>query len=154
MDSGSTKKIALISIHPEFVEKIFNGTKRVEFRKRTSDVVSIFFVYATAPVCKIVGFFEVKEIHRSSPKLIWDKFFNVAGIDSKRFFDYYSDCTEAVAIEIKKFYKFKSEYGIQELVGLKAPPQSYAFVPMDDIPRIKKEIKKSNRQIKEVVEAF
>jgi predicted transcriptional regulator len=154
MDSGSTKKIALISIHPEFVEKISNGTKRVEFRKRTSDVVSIYFVYSTAPIQKIVGFFEVKEIHRDTPKSIWNKFFNVAGIDSKRYFEYYSDYNEAVAIEIKKFYKFNTEFEIHDLIGLKSPPQSYAFVPMDDIPRIKKEIKKSNRQIREVVEAF
>lgn len=154
MDSGSTKKIALISIHPEFVGKISNGIKRVEFRKRTSDDVIFFFVYATAPIQKIVGFFEVKEIHRDSPKSIWNKFFNVAGIDSKRYFEYYSGCDEAVAIEIKKFYKFEYDFDIKDLVGFKTPPQSYAFVPRGDLPRIKKEINKSNRLIKEVVASF
>lgn len=154
MDSGSTKKVALISIHPEFVEKISNGTKRVEFRKRTSNVVSIYFVYATSPVQKIVGFFEVKEIHRDSPKSIWKKYFDVAGIDSKRYFEYYSNCEEAVAIEIKKFYKFENDFKIHELVGFKVPPQSYAFLSEDDIPRIKKEIMKSNNFIKQVIKSF
>ena len=50
----------LLSIKPEFSEKIFNETKKYEFRKRVArKKVEKIVVYATSPVKKIVGEVEV-----------------------------------------------------------------------------------------------
>ena len=65
---------ALLSIKPEFVEKIFSGEKRFEFRKSAfREDVSRVVVYATSPVCRIVGEFEVEDILQASPRQLWQK---------------------------------------------------------------------------------
>ena len=61
-------RAALISIHPEHVERIFSGVKRLEFRRRwTSRSVETLFIYATAPVQRIVGFVKVARVTQGTP---------------------------------------------------------------------------------------
>ena len=60
---------ALLSIKPEYAEKILKGEKLFEFRKVAfAQEVSKIFIYATSPVCRIVGEFEVGGIIKDSPK--------------------------------------------------------------------------------------
>lgn len=59
----------VMSIHPKHAEAILNGTKTVEFRKtRPRKPFGMVIVYATAPVKRIVGQFEVSEIIAEPPK--------------------------------------------------------------------------------------
>ena len=52
--------VILLSIKPEYCKKIFEGTKKYEFRKHLAqnDVEKIV-VYSTAPEKKVVGEIEV-----------------------------------------------------------------------------------------------
>ena len=53
----------LISIKPEYVEKIFNGEKKWEYRRKTPNTdVKKMVIYATAPVSAVVGEAEIKSI--------------------------------------------------------------------------------------------
>ena len=63
MDSPTARNVALLSIHPEFVERIFDGTKTIELRRISlpSELKHVV-VYSTAPIMKIAGFFDVEEI--------------------------------------------------------------------------------------------
>ena len=46
----------LISINPQHVENIFNGTKKYEYRKiRCKQDVDKIIIYSTYPIKKIVG---------------------------------------------------------------------------------------------------
>ena len=64
---------ALLSIKPEFIEKIFSGEKQVEFRKSCfKEDVQTVVVYATMPVGKIVGEFEIETILSDSPEELWE----------------------------------------------------------------------------------
>jgi predicted transcriptional regulator len=75
-----------MSIHPEFVRLILNGNKKVEFRKiRFSMNISYVVIYATLPIKKIVGYFEVKNINTASPDELWRSYENIAGIEKERF---------------------------------------------------------------------
>ena len=50
----------ILSIKPEFANKIFNGTKKFEFRRtlfKKKEVKKIV-VYASAPISKVIGEFE------------------------------------------------------------------------------------------------
>jgi hypothetical protein len=51
----------LLSIKPEFVEKIFSGLKKYEFRRVIfkSKSVSRVVIYASSPVQRVVGEFAV-----------------------------------------------------------------------------------------------
>ncbi|MGJ0484714.1 MAG: ASCH domain-containing protein [Methylomicrobium sp.] len=66
--------IALFSIKPEYVEKIFSGEKLYEYRKTIfKNNVKKIVIYCTKPVGKIVGEFEVDDVLADCPKSIWKK---------------------------------------------------------------------------------
>jgi len=54
----------LLSIKPEFADKIFDGTKKYEFRRRIfkKEGVKKVIVYVTSPVQKIIGEFLIESI--------------------------------------------------------------------------------------------
>ena len=57
----------LLSIKPEYVDAIFAGSKHYEFRRRifaNRDIERII-VYASSPVQRVVGEFEIDEIIES-----------------------------------------------------------------------------------------
>ena len=67
-------KTALFSIRPEYVEKIFNGTKKFEYRKQPNRIpISKILIYETAPIMKIVGEAEVEKVLVDTPEVIWEK---------------------------------------------------------------------------------
>lgn len=53
----------LLSIKPEFANKIFDGTKKFEFRKsifKNKDVTTVV-VYVSSTIEKIIGEFEIEK---------------------------------------------------------------------------------------------
>ncbi len=80
----------LLSIKPEFAEKIFNGSKRFEFRRmifKNRDVSKVV-VYASAPISKVIGEFEVDHIIQKGLDELWNETKDFSGI-SKDYFDKY-----------------------------------------------------------------
>ena len=64
----------LISINPEHVENIFNGTKKYEYRKiKCKQDIDKIIIYSTSPIMKIVGEAKVEEILEGSPEKILQK---------------------------------------------------------------------------------
>lgn len=63
----------LLSIKPEFADKIFNGTKKYEFRKnifKNKDVDTVV-VYASSPWKYIIGEFKIDAILCGNVDSIW-----------------------------------------------------------------------------------
>ena len=61
----------LLSIKPEYVEKIFSKEKKYEFRKsifKNPNIKSII-IYSSSPVKKVVGEFEIENIIQDTPKV-------------------------------------------------------------------------------------
>ena len=53
----------ILSIKPEFVEKIFSGEKQYEYRKVLfKQKVDTVYIYASRPISKIVGEFKIEKI--------------------------------------------------------------------------------------------
>ena len=72
----------VLSIKPQFANKIFDGTKKFEFRKaifKNQNVTSVL-VYASSPVQKVIGEFEIGEIFNFDLKTLWDKTKEHSGI--------------------------------------------------------------------------
>lgn len=60
----------LLSIKPEFAFKIFEGKKKFEFRKvifKNPNVKTVV-VYASSPVQRVIGEFEIDDILSSDPR--------------------------------------------------------------------------------------
>lgn len=80
----------LLSIKPQFVKAIFEGSKRFEYRKSIFKDKNInkVIIYSTMPVGKIVGEFDIECILEEHPIKIWNLTKQDSGITDKFFFEY------------------------------------------------------------------
>lgn len=121
----------LLSIKPEYAEKIFQGEKRYEYRKRLfkrKDINRII-VYSTMPVGKVIGEFEINEIIEGSPISIWTKTKEYSGINKKNYTEYFRDKKTGFAISIKNVTVYKTPLDLKELnPNIKCAPQSFMYI--------------------------
>ncbi len=126
----------LLSIKPEFVERIFSGEKKFEYRKsifKRNDVERVV-IYSTLPEGKVVGEFSIKTVHNSSPKMIWRKTRVHSGVN-KQFYDlYFNGRDSAYAIEIGEVVKYDRPLDLSELEGGLSAPQSFTYLHNDSLP--------------------
>ncbi len=122
----------LLSIKPEFVEKIFSGEKRFEYRKNIFKNIAIesIVIYSTMPVGKIVGEFKFKTIHKNTPKIIWKETKKYSGISEDFFFNYFENKKEACAIEISEVHKYKTPIDPHSLLPNFVAPQSFCYLDL------------------------
>lgn len=119
----------ILSIKPQFAEKIFNGTKKFEFRRTLfkNTAVRKVIVYASAPISRIIGEFEIEEIIHNDLEYLWSDTEQYAGISKEYYFAYFDGKVSGYAIKIKATKKYDSSYSIEEKYGIKAP-QSFAYI--------------------------
>lgn len=125
----------LISIFPLYSNQIFEGLKKVEFRKKnfSSDIKKIV-VYSTLPVGKIEGVWDYDGVESASPSTLWKKFRQVGGIEKKKYDEYFSGCEIAYGIKVKNPQKFANPFDISE-INRKAP-QSYVYLTEEEFKEI------------------
>ncbi|EDU3846312.1 ASCH domain-containing protein [Salmonella enterica subsp. enterica serovar Essen] len=120
----------LLSIKPEFAESILEGEKRFEFRKtifRNKEVKTVV-IYATMPVGKVIGEFDIAEIISSEPSELWNSTKKYAGI-TRCFFDaYFSEKSRAFAIAVKNPKRYEKPISLSELLPGAVPPQSFRYI--------------------------
>lgn len=119
----------ILSIKPEFADKIFDGTKKFEFRRtlfKNREVRKIV-VYASAPVSKVIGEFEIDKIYHDELEILWDHTSKFSGITEDYYMKYFNGKENGYAIEVKNPKKYKKELCIKKNFGLK-PPQSFAYL--------------------------
>ena len=128
----------ILSIKPEFAEKILDGTKRFEFRKAsvTATQVKTVVIYATKPVGKVVGEFDIDTVHIDAPQKIWAKTRPFAGIKKSFFDEYYRDRTVAVAIGVGEVRRFVVPLELNDLGEDITPPQSFRYLPSKAEPQL------------------
>jgi predicted transcriptional regulator len=92
----------LLSIRPEFASKIFDGSKRYEYRRVIfkNQEVNRVIVYASDPVKRIIGEFEIEDILHDEPQMLWVKTKNHAGISERMFFEYFTNKSKGYAIKV------------------------------------------------------
>ncbi|MGL4948199.1 MAG: hypothetical protein ACRC42_02315 [Mycoplasma sp.] len=118
----------LLSIKPEYVEKIFIKEKIFEFRKtETRRKIDKIFIYSTHPIMKIVGEAEVSDTLVDSPKNLW-KITNKFGGVSKNLFDqYYLNKNIAVAYKLINVIKYDKPLELSAF-KIKHAPQSFIYI--------------------------
>ena len=119
----------LLSIKPEFAFKIFEGKKKFEFRKvifKNPNVKTVV-VYASSPVQRVIGEFEIENILSSNPKAIWKQTKKHSGISEDFFYEYFAERDVAHAIKIKNTKKYKQPLHLQDNYNV-VPPQSYVYL--------------------------
>ncbi len=119
----------LLSIKPEFAEKIFDGSKKYEFRRsvfKNRDIKTII-VYSSSPVQKVIGEFDIDLIINSDLSSLWEKTKEFAGINKKYFFDYFKSKETGYAIKIKETRKYNQALCIRKDFNA-SPPQSFMYI--------------------------
>jgi predicted transcriptional regulator len=118
-----------MSIHPQYADAILAGTKRVEFRKRRlAPDVSTVVIYATRPVGRIVGTFEVHGHDIAAPEELWNRHSAHAGISATGFRAYYAQTPAAVGILIGDVRRLPEPRRLADLPGVSRPPQSFSHL--------------------------
>ena len=119
----------ILSIKPQFVEEIIAGRKTYEFRKKGfKERVRKVYVYASSPVCRIIGEFMLGQILEGRPDYIWSKTNNQAGITKEYFDEYYKKKEIAYALEIKYFKVYDKPKNPYLILERFTPPQSFCYV--------------------------
>ncbi|AUP79900.1 ASCH domain-containing protein [Flavivirga eckloniae] len=125
-------KIIVLSIKPEFSNRIFNGSKKIELRKSSPKIDNddIIIIYNTMPEKAVVGICKIKEVIDSTPKEIWNNYSEILGIDEKRYFDYYLGREKAIGLKIDCFRRFKDKITLKEIKDFIpdfSPPQTFKY---------------------------
>jgi predicted transcriptional regulator len=123
----------VLSIKPQYANKIFDGTKKFEFRKaifKNQNVTSVL-VYASSPVQKVIGEFEIGEIFNFDLETLWNKTKEHSGITEDYFYQYFADKKRGFAIQIKNKKKFTTPKSLKDDYNL-SPPQSFAYFKSEE----------------------
>jgi len=118
----------VLSIKPEFANKIFDWTKKYEFRKaifKNNDIKTIV-VYSSSPVQKVIWEFEIERVVKKDLKSLWELTNNESWISQKYFYEYFQNRTDWYAIKIKKIKKYKIPKCLRGDFNLH-PPQSFSY---------------------------
>lgn len=122
-------KAVLLSIKPEFAHKIFDGSKKYEFRKQVFKDLSIkkVIVYSSSPEQKVIGEFEIETILNDSPDKIWNQTRLYSGISQEFFENYFEGRDKAYAIKVASTKRYRKEKSLADF-NIYAAPQSFAYV--------------------------
>ena len=118
----------LLSIKPEFAEKIFNGTKKYEFRKSLFKNKSVdkVIVYASYPLQHIIGEFKIECILSDEIDKIWEQTREFSGISEDFYRNYFANKDTAYAIKIGQVKRYKRKKQLSDY-NLNVAPQSFVY---------------------------
>lgn len=121
----------LLSIKPQYAQRIFNGEKKYEYRRnvfKRNDIDSIV-VYVTKPVGKVIGEFKIDRILEDDPEVIWEKTKMYSGIDEEAYNEYFKERKKGFAIGIKSIQIYNKPLTLKDVnPHIKSAPQSFMYI--------------------------
>lgn len=122
-------KAVLLSIKPEFAYKIFDGTKKYEFRKQIFKDSSVkkVIVYSSSPEQKVIGEFKIDTILSDTPSAIWLQTRDYSGISQAFYDEYFRGRKNAYAIKVASTKLYEQKKNLSDF-DIMFPPQSFAYV--------------------------
>lgn len=137
MAATATGRVALFSIKPQYADAILSGSKEVEFRRTAlAPDVSHVVIYATTPVQRVIGAFEVAGVEEAPPAALWDVYGRVGGIARDDYMGYFRGAQSAYAIRVSRPSRWAQPLSLQDLSPGLRPPQSYQYLREDALNRV------------------
>jgi predicted transcriptional regulator/DNA-binding XRE family transcriptional regulator len=130
----SPSRDMILSIRPTHADKILDGSKTVELRRRFTDGVrpgTLALIYTTSPTRALTGCAKIDEVQRLAVRDIWDRHRIAARLHKRDFEAYFSGLDRGYAIVLSSARPFARPVGLSELrkrFGFE-PPQSYQYAP-------------------------
>jgi predicted transcriptional regulator len=120
----------LLSINPEYVQSILQGTKLYEYRKfRCRSDVDKIIIYATAPLKQVVAEAEIASIVEDDVLSVWKQTKEYSGVTYSFFRKYYKGKKTAVAYRLKNVVIYDEPLALED-IGVSCAPQSYRYLSM------------------------
>jgi predicted transcriptional regulator/DNA-binding XRE family transcriptional regulator len=122
----------VLSIRPQYSEKIIQGEKTVELRRRfpvSAPRGTIAYIYCTSPVQAMVGRAEIMDVIKLPVADIWLKYASAASIDKSEFDSYFDGLDEGFALKFANARPLPRQLDLSELrerFGFE-PPQSFLY---------------------------
>lgn len=122
----------VLSVRPQYSEKIFSGKKKIELRRRfpvSAPRGTLAYIYSTSPVRAMVGSAEIENVWKLPILEIWKKYGSQAQIEKPDFDKYFSGINMGFAIKLKGAHRFTRPLELSELrnrFGFE-PPQSFLY---------------------------
>lgn len=131
-DVFKPKRDVVLSVRPNYSDKIMDGRKTIELRRRfpvSAPKGTIAYIYSTSPVRAMVGSAEIAEVVKLSVPDLWKKYGKMAQIERQAFDDYFSGLDRGVALKFKNVRRFARKIDLSELRKRFAfePPQSFLY---------------------------
>ena len=126
----------LISLEERHANRILEGTKTVELRRRPMHVAigATVWIYVKMPVGNLVGCAKVTGVHTLAPSTLWNRFGAESGLQRQEFFEYFSGLRRAFALRLGEPTRLASPIPLEALRGVSRgfhPPQFFANVASD-----------------------
>jgi predicted transcriptional regulator len=128
----------LLSIHPRFAEAIFDGTKKVELRRRAPKLMAgdEVVVYATVPTAAVLGKFTVKSVDSSELADLWQVTRKVAAVSNSEFDAYFDGLDRGVGIWIANTQRYSASVSLTDLrdsIPGFHPPQGFRYLNPQEV---------------------
>jgi predicted transcriptional regulator len=139
MAEKANNNVIVLPIHPKYANAIMDGTKKVEFRKiNIPESIKYIVVYSTAPQKKVIGYFSVRGIVKTSPAALWEQFGSMGMINEKAFFEYYAGQQYGLGILVGDVSLLGQPCSFPAVNGDLNVPQSFAYCSSNDWRNLKR----------------
>lgn len=135
-DEFKPQRDIVLSIKPVYTDKILEGKKKVELRRRfpvSAPNGSIAYIYSTSPIKAMVGTAAIRRVLKLPIDQIWEKYESTAFINKALFDKYFEGLDYGFALEFEDVRSFSRPLPLSELrdrFGFE-PPQSYLYAKHD-----------------------
>lgn len=122
----------VLSIKPVYSEKILDGSKTVELRRRfpvSAPNGTLAYIYSTSPVKAMVGAAAIRDVLKLPVEQIWTEFESTALIARDQFDKYFEGIDHGFALvfeDVKTFSRPLPLSELREKFGFE-PPQSFLY---------------------------
>lgn len=118
----------LLSIKPEFADKIISGEKKFEYRTHVpARPINSIVIYSTSPVGRIIGEVEVIDVISGSPSSLWETTKAESGISREKYRKYFKGRKRAYAFKLGQVNKYECDVCLEKY-GVTKAPQSFIYL--------------------------
>lgn len=131
--SNTSERVVLLSVRSPHLERILDGSKTVEFRRRPWNVPagSVVLLYGSRDRRAIVGSFIVDETKTASVEYLWRTHGDRSGLTKREYLCYFEGAPSATAISVSEVRVLPQPLTLAELRRRRPEfhiPQSYRFM--------------------------
>lgn len=139
--SAPAAVVLLLSVRPPHVDRLLDGTKTVELRRRGWRVPpgSVILLYASGNRRALVGSLVVTAIDTGTPDGIWGRHGADAALSRQEFDYYFRGASRAVAISVGSARRLETPVDLTELRRRRptfTAPQTFRYVVPHELRQI------------------